>query len=305
MAATYPTVDISITSDAVTAQQMLTTGEVDYSTSVPLENVEQLGSNPDLTVNDTKSPFNYVALFNTTRPPLDDPKVRQALSYAIPYQDIIDVGALGYGTQAHGPVPDGIFPFDADVPMYTQDLDKAAQLLAESGHDGGGFDLTLTYASENSSEARFVPLIKDAFAKIGVDVTVEAKLFNQQWEEAKADPAKAQDIFVLYYWPTYSDAGSDNLYSLFHSSEAPFFNLSYWDSPEFDKTIDEAATYTASDRDRAQGLYSEAMNMLYEQAPGAFLYDARSISVVPNKLSVPQYNENYPFTTFFSSFKPA
>ena len=304
-AATYPTVDISITSDAVTAQQMLTTGEVDYSTSVPLENVEQLGSNPDLTVNETKSPFNYVALFNTKRPPLDDPKVRQALSYAIPYQDIIDVGALGYGTQAHGPVPDGIFPFDADVPMYTQDLDKAAQLLSESGHDGGGFELTLTYASENSSEARFVPLIKDAFAKIGVDVTVEAKLFNQQWEEAKADPAKAQDIFVLYYWPTYSDAGSDNLYSLFHSSEAPFFNLSYWDSPEFDKTIDEAATYTASDRDRAQGLYSEAMNMLYEQAPGAFLYDARSISVVPNKLSVPQYNENYPFTTFFSSFKPA
>ena len=33
---------------------------------------------------------------------------------------------------------------------------------------------------------------------------------------------------MLLYWPTYSDAGADNLYSLFHSSDEPFFNLSYW-----------------------------------------------------------------------------
>ncbi len=131
-------------------------------------------------------------------------------------------------------MPDGIFPFDSeDVPQYTQDLDQARDLLAQAGH-ADGFDLTLTFASENAAEKRFVPLIKDAFAQIGVNVEVKAQLFNQQWEEAKADPTKAQDIFVLYYWPTYSDAGSDNLYSLFHSSDAPFFNLSYWKNDQYD-----------------------------------------------------------------------
>lgn len=303
--ATYETVDIAITADAVTAQQMLTAGEVKYSTQIPLENIESFENDSSYTVNVSKSPFNFVALFNTTRPPLDDPAVRQALSYAIPYDDIIAVGAQGYGTQSHGPVPDGIFPYSADVPQYTQDLDKARELLAGAGHPDGGFALTLTYASENSAEKRFVPLIKDAFAQVGVEVKVKSQLFNQQWEEAKADPANAQDIFVLYYWPTYSDAGSDNLYSLFHSSDEPFFNLSYWKNDQYDQLIDEAGTYTATDRDKAQSMYEEAMGMLYDQAPGVFLYDAQAVSVVPHGLEVPAANENYPFTTFFSRFKPS
>ncbi len=303
-AATYETVDVAITSDAVTAQQMLTAGEVSYSTQIPLENIESFDGNSEYNVNVSKSPFNFVALFNTTRPPLDDPAVRRALSYAVPYDEIIEVGAQGYGTQSYGPVPDGIFPFDSGVSQYTQDLDKARDLLADAGH-ADGFDLTLTFASENSAEKRFVPLIKDAFAQVGVDVEVKAQLFNQQWEEAKADPAKAQDIFVLYYWPTYSDAGSDNLWSLFHSSDAPFFNLSYWKNETYDALVDEAGTYTATDRDRAQSMYSEAMELLYDEAPGVFLYDAQAVQVVPVGLEVPSANENYPFTAFFSGFKPA
>ena len=303
-AGTYETVDISITPDAVTAQQMLTSGEVDYATAVPLENLEQLESTGDYEVRDSNSPFNFVALFNTTRPPLDDPKVRQALSYAMPYDDIISVGAQGYGSRSHGPVPRGIFPFSEDVPMYEQDLAKAQELLDEAGQ-GDGFSLTLTYASENSAEARFVPLIKDALAKIGVEVDVRAQLFNQQWEKAKGNPEEAQDIFVVYYWPTYSDAGADNLYSLFHSSDEPFFNLSYWKNTQYDELVDEAGQLTGSDRDAAQAKYEEAMGMLYEQAPGAFLYDARGVSVVPKGLSVAPYNENYPFTVFFAPVKPA
>lgn len=301
----FDIVDIAITADAVTAQQMFTAGEVDFSTNIPIENITSVADQVGAEVREYNSPFNFVALFNTVRPPLDNPKVRQALSYAVPYDDIIEVGGQGYGSQSYAGVPRGIFPFSEDIPQYTQDLDKAAELLAEAGHPDGGFSLTLTYASENAAEARFVPLIKDAFAKIGVEVDVRAELFNQQWENAKADPATAQDMFVLYYWPTYSDAGSDNLYSLFHSSDAPFFNLSYWNNAEFDALIDEAATYTASDRDRAQSLYEEAMTLLVDQAPGVFLYDVKLPSVVPEHLDVGAYNENYPFTTFFSKISPA
>ncbi|WP_168197200.1 ABC transporter substrate-binding protein [Agromyces laixinhei] len=300
----YDIIDIAITPDAVTAQQMLTAGEVDLATSLPLENIDTVASDLGSEVRTANSPFNFVAFFNTTRPPLDDPKVRQALSYAVPYEDIIEVGGAGYGTQAHGPVPKGIFPYSEDVPQYSQDLDTAKTLLAEAGH-ADGFTLNLTYASENSAEARFVPLIKDAFAKIGVTVEVRAELFNQQWENAKADPATAQDIFVVYYWPTYSDAGSDNLYSLFHSSEAPFFNLSYWSNAEYDALVDEAGTLTGSDRDAAQAKYEEAMNLLVDQAPGIFLYDAQAVSIVPTGLEVADFNENYPFTTFFAPIRPA
>jgi peptide/nickel transport system substrate-binding protein len=303
-APTYDIVDIAITPDAVTAQQMLTAGEVDLATNLPLENIDTVAADLGSTVKTSNSPFNFLAFFNTTRPPLDDPKVRQALSYAVPYDDIIEVGGAGYGTQARGPVPKGIFPYSDEVPQYEQDLDKAKALLAESGH-ADGLTLTLTFASENPAQARFVPLIKDAFAKIGVTLDVRAELFNQQWENAKADPATAQDIFVVYYWPTYSDAGADNLYSLFHSSEEPFFNLSYWNNADYDALIDEAGTLTGSDRPAAQAKYEEAMDLLVDQAPAVFLYDAQAVSVVPKGLTVADFNENYPFTTFFAPIRPA
>ncbi len=300
----YKRVIVSLTADASTQQQQLTSGEVDLALSIPLENVGQLADSGDFELRDYPAPFSYVGFFNTTRPPLDDPKVRQALSYAMPYQDIIEVGAQGYGTQSRGPVPDGIFPFDPATPQYSQDLDKAKALLADAGH-ADGLDLTLTYAAENQNEKRFVPLIKDAFAKIGVNLTTKAMLFNQQWEKGKGNPKKAQDIFVVLYWPTYSDAGSDNLYSLFHSSDAPFFNLSYWKNAEYDGLIDDAGKLTGSDREAAQAKYSESMRLLYDQAPGFFLYDAKQVYVVPKDLEGFDFNINYPFSVFFSQLKPA
>jgi len=154
-----------------------------------------------------------VGLFNTQRAPLDDPKVRQALSYAIPYDDIITVGAQGFGAQSRGPVPAGVFPYDASVPQYTYDMDKAKALLAEAGHADGGFSMEITYAAENQNEARFAPLLQDSFSQLGIDVTLTPMQFNQQWERGKGDPDGRQDMFLLLYWPTYSDAGSDNMWS--------------------------------------------------------------------------------------------
>ncbi len=301
----YDKVLVSITPESAVQQQMLDGGEVDIALSLPAENVADYKDKPDFTFVDEPSFFNYVGFFNTNNKPLDDPKVRQALSYAIPYDDIIAVGAQGYGTQSHGPVPAGVFPYSADVPQYHQDIEKAKSLLTEAGHDGGGFKINLTYAAENQNEARFAPLIKEAYAQLGVDVTITPIAFNQQWEQAKGDAAGRQDMFLLLYWPTYSDAGSDNLWSMFHSSEAPFFNLSYWKNADYDKLVDDAIGLTATQRDQAQTKYVDAMNLLVDQAPGVFFYDTRFVTAIPNRVQGFKYNLNYPFAQFFYPLSPA
>ncbi|MCA2001773.1 MAG: ABC transporter substrate-binding protein, partial [Chloroflexi bacterium] len=228
----FDTVLVQIIPEVLTQQQLLEAGSVDLVTRVPTENYVNFKDNPNYTFLEEPSFFNYVGFFNTLRPPLDNVKVRQALSYAIPYDDIIKIGAKGLGTQSRGPVPAGVWPWSPDVKQYTYDIDKAKELLKEAGYENGGFSLRLTYAAENDTESAFAPLIKDAYAQLGVDVTLEAIAFNQQWEEAKNDPANAQDMFLLLYWPTYSDAGSDNLWSMFYYTEKPFFNLSYWNNPD-------------------------------------------------------------------------
>ena len=176
-------------------------------------------------------------------------------------------------------------------------------MLARAGVEN--LNLKITYASEISAESLFVPWIKSAFEAIGVTVTVQAMLFNQQWAAAKKDPANAQDLFIVYYWPTYSDAGADNLYSLFHSSPKPFFNLSYWKNAKYDGMIDKAVEITGSDRAGAQSLYSQAMQILYDEAPGLSLYDSKAVYVVPKAISGFKYNINYPFSLFFADWKPA
>ena len=192
-----------------------------------------------------------------------------------------------------------MWPWSPDVNQYTYDLEKAKELLKEAGHEGGGFSLRLTYAAENDTEAAFAPLIKDSFAQIGVDVNLEAVAFNQQWEEAKSDPANAQDMFLLLYWPTYSDAGSDNLWSMFYYTEKPFFNLSYWNNADFNALVDEAIANTVSDPTTSQAKYVEAMNLLVDQAPGLFFFDTKAVFIIPKYIEGFQYNLNYPFVQYF------
>lgn len=299
----YPTIDISIVSDGITAQQMMTSGQVDWATNIPLTSMTSFKRNNKYSVIKYKSPFNYVGYFNTLRAPLNNPVVRQALSMALNYREITAVGGQGYATQARGPVPVGIYPYDPAIPQYKMARAKAKLMLSSAGVKN--LTIKITYASENSAEARFVPLIKDAFEAIGVTAEVQGILFNQQWAAAKKDPANAQDLFIVKYWPTYSDAGVDNLWSLFHSSTKPFFNLSYWKNAAYDKLVDDAVELSGSDKAAAQKLYSQAMLMLYKEAPGLYLYDEAQVSVVPKKFSIPKYNINYPFSAFFAGVKLA
>ena len=96
-------------------------------------------------------------LFNTQRKPLDNVKVRQALSYALPYQDILTAGANGDGEISQGPIPRDLYPHDAQLGQYTTDLVKAKQLLAEAGYPNGGFTLQMTYASDGDLRLRSSP----------------------------------------------------------------------------------------------------------------------------------------------------
>ena len=302
----YDVVLNMIVPESTTQQQLLEGGEIDLASTIPFDNVDTFKTNPDYTVYEEKSFFNYVGFFNTLRPPLDNPLVRQALSYAIPYDDIITIAFSGLGTQSRGPVPEGVWPWSDQVNQYTYDMDKAEELMDQAGYGDGGFTIRLTHASENAAETTFAPLIKDFFAQLGVEVTIESMLFNQQWELAKTDPANAQDMFLLLYWPTYSDAGSDNLWSMFYFTEAPFFNLSYWNNPDYNAQLDQAIADTVVDPAKSQQEYIDVMNLLVDQAPGVFFLDTKAPYVIPNTIAGFKYNLNYPFTPFwFYELTPA
>ena len=240
--------------------------------------------------------------FNTQKKPLDDAKVRQALSYAVPYEDIITVGAGGFGTQSRGPVPIDLWPnTSGEVGQYTTDYDKAKQLLSEAGYPDGGFSLDLTYTSENSNEAAFVPLIKEGFAKVGVTVNIQALLNDAAKEKARGKEADRQDLAIQLWWPSLPD-GIDNLVPMFGSEDEVGYNWSYWYNDEFDKLVADGFTLSATDPDQALVLYDQAQNMLVDDAVAAFLFDDQTVAahLATIKWSDSAINFNYPQVIFWT-----
>jgi len=298
----FQKVVVKVVAEAGTQRQMLEAGEVDFISLVAADQADAMAANPNVDLVTAQTWNNYLMFFNTQKPPLDNPKVREALSYAVPYEDIITVGVNGMATQAKGPVPIGLWPnANGDLPQYATDIEKAKQLLDEAGVDVNGLKLTLTHAGENPTEQRFCPAIKESFAELGIDLRIQSLLWNQQWEKAKGPADKRQDLFVLLWWPSYPD-GYDNLYSMFTTEETPAWNLGYWYSDEYDNTLDEAHKLSATDVARSQELYTKAQTMLIEEAPAAYLFDVegRVAKLKTISLSDLAVNPNYPQVLFFT-----
>ncbi len=113
--------------------QALQTGEINGYDLVEPQDIATIEGNADLQILDRPA-FNvaYVG-FNISMPPLDNPKVRQALAYGLDRQGVVDSFYAGRGEVAKEFMPPSLFGYADDVPEYSYDPEKAKQLLQEAG----------------------------------------------------------------------------------------------------------------------------------------------------------------------------
>jgi len=109
---------------------------------------------------------------NPSYPPLDDVRVRQALSYATPYQRILEEVYRGFAGPAAGPLSDHAAGFDPYLHPYTYDPERARELLREAGH-GNGFETTLAYNTADPLAEPVTAHLRSAFEDIGVTLELE------------------------------------------------------------------------------------------------------------------------------------
>jgi peptide/nickel transport system substrate-binding protein len=110
---------------------------------------------------------------NPSFPPLDDVRVRQALSYATPYRRIIDAVYRGFAGPAHGPLSDHAAGFDPNFRPYIYDPERARELLREAGH-ANGFKTTLAFNTADPLGAPVSAQLRSAFMDVGVTLELEA-----------------------------------------------------------------------------------------------------------------------------------
>lgn len=285
--------------EPATRRQMIETGEATITIELPYSDIDALKENSDVAVFIEPSWQNLIGMYNTQKAPLDNVLVRQALSYAFPYDQVIEHAAGGYARQSYSIVPYGMWGFSDELPRYTYDLDKAQELLEEAGYADGGFDMLLTYTAGNETEKSTAELYKSELAKLNINLEIRSMPWDSQWELAKSpNPDDRQDIILFYWWPDLPSPYSF-LFSTFHSEEEILFNLSYYYNPEFDALIDEANMKTASDYETAEAMFIEAQEILLEDAVSLFIYDRQDVWPVNSKLEGFKFNPAYPTTVFF------
>ena len=180
----FKTVIMKIVADATQRVQLLQNGDVDSATKIPFPEYEALSQ--DENVKTLSIPSNLVVMveMNNLIPPFDVKEVRQAVSYATPYADILEQIYLGQAVEAKSLVPSGMPTHDGSTNQYVYDLEKAAGLLEAAGFPGGeGLpEIKITVASDDQQRERIAIIMQDSLNQIGMNVAIE-KLAYAQFNE--------------------------------------------------------------------------------------------------------------------------
>lgn len=242
----------------------LVSGEIDMMDGVEPENIEQIETNEELEVL-TRPSLNlgYIGL-TTTREPMDNKLVRQALNHAIDKDTIIESFFAGQAIPAKNPIPPSVEGYNDDIEGYAYDPEKAKELLEEAGL-GDGFDMELwampvarPYMPDSNKVAEYV---QSNLADIGVN----AEIVSYEWAtyQEKAVEGEA-DAFFLGWTGTNGDA-HDFIYTLFHEDSIGSLNSTQFANDELNDVLDEART--TIDQEKRNELYQRAQEIMHEEAP--------------------------------------
>jgi ABC-type transport system substrate-binding protein len=206
----------------------------------------------------------YVAI-NTTRGPLTDVRVRQAINYAIDINRIIERLISGRGTRAAGVVPPALAGHDSARKAYPYDPAKAKQLLAAAGHPDG-IDIEL-WTSVAPIYLRMAETMQAYLKAVGI----RAKIVQRESAAARGAARKGQaDMFLKDWYADYPDA-EDFLYPLLHSANrGAGGNVSFYANPVFDSIVTQSRHEL--DETKRNALYRQADSIAFEAAPMVFLY---------------------------------
>ncbi len=175
-------ITFKVLADNTTVSVALQTGEVDFA-SIDGSNYFNLDGKEGVTITEYEmSRFGFISM-NFQMAPYDNIKFRQAVSYAINRQEVIDLALDGFGTVNSNILTPTRFGYSEDQIQYEYNPEKAKELLAECGITTP-YDLGTMYVMESYST--LAQVIQSHLAAVGLNVNIErleanayyGKLFN-------------------------------------------------------------------------------------------------------------------------------
>jgi peptide/nickel transport system substrate-binding protein len=251
---------------AGTRRALLERGDVDLSFDLPPKDSSELAANKDMSI--LGVPMESTVLYlgmNVTMPPFDNPKVRQAVAYAVPYQSIMETAIYNRGRPLFGASSRVATPEWPQAHQYVTDIAKAKQLLAEAGHQNG-FETTLSF--DLGSAVTVEPLsilVQESLAKIGIKVTLD-KIPGANWRTAFSKKQLPMQINLFGAWFDYADY----FFNWVYSGRNTIFNTMSYKNPAMDALINDARFTT--DKAAYQKEMVQAIQLAFDDVPNVPLY---------------------------------
>lgn len=237
---------------------MLETGEAQINDQVPVTEIERIEASKTMGLYRTDGlAVEYIA-FNTKKKPLDDVRVRKAISHAIEREAIIKGVYNNIGTLANEAMSPKVFGYSENVKPFDYDLNEAKKLLKEAGYEKG-LQLNLL-TSDRKERINMAEVIQSQLKGIGVEVKIQVMEYGAYIDVID----KGDHDMAIGGWGNATGDGDYNQYNLFHSaSQGSPGNHFYYSNPEVDNMIEGARRET--DEAKRKQLYEQAMKKELEE----------------------------------------
>lgn len=211
----------------------LESGDVDIIEYVPWQSMSKVEDNTDLVLQETTGP-NMIINFNVEQPPFDDPRVRQAVAYAIKREDIVAAAFYGRGKPLLGLPLDETSEVASEKTedLWSYDPEKARELLEEAGAIGQ--KVKLLSSSTYSMHQNTALVVQQYLNAVGLDVELELP----EWGARVAQGNKGQYQFAINGSSTVVN-DPDGLSSMIGTNPASYRRSFGYSNPKLDALLSD------------------------------------------------------------------
>ena len=257
-----------IVPEATQRELLLKSGEVDMIMVPPVKDLDSLKEDPNLQVLTFPNPRNVMLEMNTKLPPFDKKEVRQAVSYAVPYDAILKDVMHGYAQKNRSIVGNGMPGSNFSYWHYDTDLKKAADKLTAAGYAGGKGvpPITITVRADWEEAERSAILIQAQLQQLGLNVSVQKLAFAPFNEQEQGRKLQA---WIDEWLSWVNDPWYHMSWNVASTSPTDYTN---YKNPQVDALV-KKWTLSLNQSQRLAGA-RQAQKLVVDDAPHAYLYGA-------------------------------
>jgi peptide/nickel transport system substrate-binding protein len=260
--ACFDKVVLKVVPDSAQRALLVSQGAVDIAMDLTIEEVESLRGTEGVQIISQPSRDLILFGFNNSIEPFDNVQVRQALSYAAPYEQIVEGVLQGQALVSKSSFPQLALYHTSEFWPYSTDPEKAKELLAEAGYPDG-FEFTLSIPSGDTEMEEVAVVLQSALRDVGVDMQIEKLAAGPFFEGLAGHTHQAWMRTALNY------------------VDDPFYHLFLWYKTDTvinwfkysNERIDEITDILATELDPAkrEELSAEIQEIINAEAPALYL----------------------------------